>query len=86
MLTDREQQVLEFLASGLIVAAIARRLGVTPRTVARVNASMFAKLGARTAAEAVSLGYRCGLLTLGPRAGYQLALVPTWESRMKGVA
>lgn len=37
--------------------------------------SLYAKLGARTAAEAVSLGYRRGLLSLGPRDGYRLALV-----------
>lgn len=76
-LTDREQRVLEMLAGGLIVGAIARQLGVTPRQVGRYVASLYAKLGARTAAEAVSLGYRRGLLTLGPRAGYRLALVPT---------
>lgn len=79
-LTDREQQVLEFLASGLIVAAIARRLGVTPRTVGRINTSLYVKLGARTAAEAVAVGYQHGLLRLGPRAGYRLALVPFREA------
>lgn len=76
MLTDRELQVLEMLAGGLTVATIARQLGITPRTVGRTVASLYAKLGARTAAEAVSLGYRRGLLTLGPRPGYRLALVP----------
>lgn len=79
-LTDRERQVLELLADGLIVSAIARHLGVTPRTVGRIANSLYAKLGARTAAEAVSLGYRRGLLTLGPRAGYRLALVPYREA------
>jgi DNA-binding CsgD family transcriptional regulator len=68
--------VLQLLAGGLIVAAIARHLGVTTRTVARITASLYAKLGARTAAQAVSLGYRRGLLGVGPRAGYRLALVP----------
>lgn len=75
-LTDREQRVLEMLAGGLIVAAIAHRLEVTPRTVGRIVSGLYAKLGARTAAEAVSLGYRRGLLSVGPRAGYRLALVP----------
>lgn len=75
MLTARETQVLQLLAGGLIVAAIARHLDVTPRTVGRINAGLYAKLGARTAAEAVSLGYRRGLLSLGPGDGYRLALV-----------
>jgi DNA-binding CsgD family transcriptional regulator len=79
-LTAREQQVLELLAGGRIVAAIARHLDVTPRTVGRVVTGLYAKLGARTAAEAVSLGYRCGLLGVGPRAGYRLALVPFREA------
>lgn len=74
-LSAREYQVLQLLAGGLIVAAIARHLGVTPRTVGRVVNSLYAKLGARTAAEAVSLGYRRGLLSLGPGDGYRLALV-----------
>lgn len=84
-LTDRERQVLALLADGRTAAAIARRLGVTPRTVGRITAAAYAKLGATTAAEAVAIGYRRGLLGDGPgddvlklwqTAGWRLALVP----------
>jgi DNA-binding CsgD family transcriptional regulator len=80
-LTARERQVLQLLAGGHIQAAIARRLDVTPRTVGRTTAALYAKLGAHTAAEAVAVAYRRGLLgddvaRLWRAAGYRLALVP----------
>lgn len=54
-LTQREEEVLRLVGQGLTDAAIARRLGVTPRTVASQVASARTKLGARTRRQAASM-------------------------------
>lgn len=68
-LTDREQKILELLADGCERAEIASKLGTGWGTsVSTVKADMvrlYARLGARNAAHAVSLGYRYGLLKVG---------------------
>ena len=65
-LTQREQKILELLADGHDRSDIARRLGAARGsslgTVKADTSRLYAKLGARTAAHAVSLGYRYGLL------------------------
>jgi len=84
-LTAREHQVLQLLAGGLIQDSIARHLGVTTRTVRRTTAALYSKLDATTAAQAVAVAFRRGLLGDGPgddalalwrAAGYRMALVP----------
>lgn len=82
-LTDRETQVLRLLADGHTQTAIARRLAVTDRTIRRITAALYTKLGARTAAQAVAMGYRLGtglgddiaIVRRARTAGYRLALI-----------
>jgi two-component system, NarL family, response regulator YdfI len=64
ILSPRERALLELVAAGLGNKAIARRLGVSINTVKYHLASIFAKLDARTRAEAVSAAARSGELML----------------------
>jgi DNA-binding NarL/FixJ family response regulator len=63
-LSGRERALLELVAAGLGNKAIARRLGVSINTVKYHLTSIFAKLDARTRAEAVSAAARRGELML----------------------
>jgi two-component system, NarL family, response regulator YdfI len=63
-LTPREREVLEMLASGLVNKQIAARLSISEHTVKFHVASILGKLGAATRTEAVSLGFRRGLVLL----------------------
>lgn len=54
-LTGREREVLDLLTEGLSNKAIARELGISPRTVEIHRANMMAKLGARHPADAVRI-------------------------------
>ena len=54
-LSQREREVLEWLAEGSSNKVIARELDISPRTVEIHRANMMNKLGARHAAEAVRL-------------------------------
>jgi DNA-binding NarL/FixJ family response regulator len=63
-LSPRERELLELIASGLTNKAVARRLDVSINTVKYHLASIFAKLDARTRAEAVSEAARRGELML----------------------
>jgi DNA-binding response OmpR family regulator len=60
-LTARELEVLQLLADGHNQHAIAERLVVSPRTVAKHIEHILAKLPARSRAEAVAIAYRRGL-------------------------
>jgi two-component system nitrate/nitrite response regulator NarL len=66
--TPREQEVLAAMADGLATKAIARRLGVSAKTVENHKTRLFDKLGVRTQAHAVSLAIGHGLLAPGPVA------------------
>ncbi|MBV8369555.1 MAG: response regulator transcription factor [Candidatus Eremiobacteraeota bacterium] len=63
-LTERERQVLAMLADGRSNRRIAERLAISENTVKAHVAAIFAKLGATTRTEAVTLGVRSGLLML----------------------
>ena len=63
-LTAREVEILEMMADGMTNRAIARRLGITAHTVKFHVASIFVKVGARSRAQAVTVGVRRGLISL----------------------
>ena len=63
-LSSRERELLELVASGLTNKSIARRLDLSVNTVKYHLTSIFAKLDARTRAEAVSEAARRGELML----------------------
>lgn len=63
-LTPREGEVLQMLAAGLVNKEIAARLSISDHTVKFHVASILGKLGAATRAEAVSIGFRRGLILL----------------------
>ena len=60
-LTRREREVLGLLAEGLAQAAIAKKLFITPKTVATHIQHILAKLNLHSRAEAVSFAHRHGL-------------------------
>jgi DNA-binding NarL/FixJ family response regulator len=60
-LTSRELEVLHLLADGEDQHAIARRLYITPKTVAKHIEHILTKLPARSRAEAVAIAYQRGL-------------------------
>jgi DNA-binding NarL/FixJ family response regulator len=64
LLTQRERQVLAFLADGLTLRQIGRRLGISPRTVETHVAKLCRKLGASTRMQVVSRAAALGLLEL----------------------
>jgi DNA-binding CsgD family transcriptional regulator len=61
-LTGRERQVLTLLAGGLTAAAIARRLYLSPRTVAKYQQRTYRKLGTSDRLTTVLRAQRLGLL------------------------
>jgi DNA-binding NarL/FixJ family response regulator len=63
-LTAREAEVLTLLSEGLPNKQIALRLQISEHTVKFHIASIFAKLGAASRTEAVSIGARQGIITL----------------------
>jgi DNA-binding NarL/FixJ family response regulator len=63
-LTPREMDVLRLMAQGLGNKSIARELAISSHTAKYHVASVLAKLGAHTRAEAVSRGIRRGLVPL----------------------
>jgi DNA-binding NarL/FixJ family response regulator len=63
-LTARERAVLELLADGLTLRQIARRLGLSPRTIESHVTKAYRKLRARSRVQAVSRAARYGLIEL----------------------
>ncbi|HYZ15574.1 MAG TPA: response regulator transcription factor [Candidatus Acidoferrum sp.] len=63
-LTEREREVLAMLARGLSNRRIAERLAIADNTVKAHVAQIFAKLGATTRTEAVTIALRLGLVML----------------------
>ena len=54
VLTERELEILEYLAIGLTVKQVATRLGLSPRTVDTHIAKLYRKLGVRNRVQAIS--------------------------------
>jgi DNA-binding NarL/FixJ family response regulator len=63
-LTEREQEVLGWLARGRVNKEIAAGLGISERTVKFHVSSIFNKLGASNRTEAVTLAVQRGLVSL----------------------
>jgi DNA-binding CsgD family transcriptional regulator len=61
-LTDRELAVLGLAAGGLISAAIARRLGISPRTVGKHLEQAYRKLDANDRVSAILRAHALGLV------------------------
>ena len=61
-LSDRERQVLELLADGLGVAAIAGKLYISESTAKTHIAKVYEKLGAANRAQALVAAMRMGLI------------------------
>ena len=62
LLTEREIEVLQFVARGFGNSEIAGRLGISEETVKTHVRRVLARLGARNRAHAVALGMADGLL------------------------
>jgi two-component system response regulator NreC len=62
ILTDREREVLRFIAEGYTTQEIARHLCLSPRTVETYRAHLMRKLGLRRRAELVHYALRWGVL------------------------
>jgi DNA-binding NarL/FixJ family response regulator len=61
-LTARETEVLRLMAEGLGRDTIAKKLFISPKTVATHAQNILTKLGVHSGAEAVALAYRAGLI------------------------
>ncbi len=64
ILSFREVQVLKLLVSGLPMKSVARRLGITPRTVAYHKYRAMKVLGLRDNAQLIDYAIQHGLLRL----------------------
>ena len=64
LLTPREVEVLSLVGQGMSNKAIARRLAISAHTVKYHLEAIFAKLGVRSRAEAVTRGLRLGVHVL----------------------
>ena len=60
-LTSRERQVLGLVARGFSNKAVARELGISPRTVEVHRANVYQKISADSTADAVRIGILAGL-------------------------
>lgn len=70
-LSARQLTVLHLLALGLTAAAIARRLAISPHTVAKHQEHIYRKLGTRDRLSTVVLAQRLGIIPSGPLPGMQ---------------
>ena len=64
-LTEREIEILRYLAQGFRIQDIAESLFLSPKTVKNHLTNVYAKLGVETAAQAVADAYRRGIVTAG---------------------
>jgi DNA-binding NarL/FixJ family response regulator len=61
VVTDREQEVLEYLSKGLSARSISLRMGISERTVNTHIGHLYRKLGVNNRVDAVLAGMRLGL-------------------------
>lgn len=61
-LTPREGEILDLLSEGFTVQQIARRLGISPRTVESHVSRLYRKLGVRSRVQAISRAAALGLV------------------------
>ena len=66
MLTHREHEILQLVASGLSTKIIAERLVISPRTVETHRTNIMHKLHAANTAELVRIALQFGLLKMTP--------------------
>ena len=66
-LTEREIEVLQLIAEGCPPCEVAKRLVITPKTVASHVQRIMAKLDVHTRAQAVAVAYESGLIRVLPR-------------------
>ena len=62
VLTARERDILHSIANGDTVRQTARALGIAEKTVESTQARLLLKFGARNRSEALTIGYRLGLV------------------------
>jgi DNA-binding CsgD family transcriptional regulator len=61
-LTERETEILQLVANGLVTPEIAQKLAISPETVKTHVLHILAKLEARSRAHAVTIGFRRRLI------------------------
>jgi DNA-binding NarL/FixJ family response regulator len=66
LLTERENEVLRLVATGLTNRQVGERLFISSKTVSVHMSNVLAKLGASSRAEAVSVAHQRGLLEAEP--------------------
>ncbi len=69
VLTARERDILASIARGDTVRQTARSLGIAEKTVESLQARLLLKFGARNRSEALTMGYRLGLVSPSDAAG-----------------
>ncbi len=65
LVTEREREVLQLLARGLTMQQVARRLGISPRTVESHVTKIYRKLDADSRVQAIWKAAGLGLIDLG---------------------
>jgi DNA-binding NarL/FixJ family response regulator len=65
-LTSREREVLDLIAAGVRNVEIARRMSITPKTVANHVSAIFSKLQVADRSQAIVIARDAGLGRLGP--------------------
>ena len=61
-LTNRQQEVVQYMAWGLRAREIAQRMGVKYNTVKSHRGNAFQRLGARTSAHCVAIALKEGII------------------------
>jgi two-component system, NarL family, nitrate/nitrite response regulator NarL len=69
VLTARERDILDSIANGDTVRQTARALGIAEKTVESTQARLLLKFGARNRSEALTIGYRLGMVNPPDAAG-----------------